>query len=159
MNPIHRLLPICIRRPKPFALFLDFDGVLHPSQSATFRYLPAFEATLRGYPDIDIVISSNWREGEPFDELLDYFSAGFRDRLIGATAVLPGPYSRQREIEAYCRSFGIERWLAIDDDGTLFVPGCPQLILLSRNEALDEVGRRRLADRLAAWTHSPWTGS
>lgn len=30
MNPIHRLLPICIRTPKPSALFLDFDGVLHP---------------------------------------------------------------------------------------------------------------------------------
>jgi hypothetical protein len=159
MNPIHDLLPLCIRRPKPSPLFLDFDGVLHPGQSGTFRYLSAFEEIMRCHPDIDIVISSNWREGEPFHELLDYFSAGFRDRLIGATAVLPGPYARQREIEAFCRSFGIERWLAIDDDESLFVPGCPRLILLSRTEALDDVGRMRLADRLAAWTHSPWTGA
>jgi hypothetical protein len=53
------------RLANPFAkvVFLDFDGVLHPGFSETFRHLPTFDRFLRTMPDTSVVISSDWRLG------------------------------------------------------------------------------------------------
>lgn len=59
-------------------LFLDFDGVLHPEYDGqatpadvVFCHLPRFEAVMRDHPEVEIVISSMWREQFPLDALLD----------------------------------------------------------------------------------------
>ncbi|WP_205895069.1 HAD domain-containing protein [Metapseudomonas otitidis] len=53
-------------------LFLDFDGVLHPEYDGqatpadvVFCHLPRFEAVMRDHPEVEIVISSTWREQFP----------------------------------------------------------------------------------------------
>ena len=46
------------------ALFLDFDGVLHPEYcqpSRFFEALPLFATVLRERPWVELVVSSNWR--------------------------------------------------------------------------------------------------
>ena len=55
-------------------LFLDFDGVLHPDGIALFSRLGLLEEYLLKMPEIEIVISSTWRETQGFDELKNYFS-------------------------------------------------------------------------------------
>ena len=57
------------RAPRGPVLMLDIDGVLHPGQSGTLIYLPLLETWLRAHPDVDVVISSNWRETHTLDEL------------------------------------------------------------------------------------------
>ncbi|MFD2270984.1 HAD domain-containing protein [Undibacterium arcticum] len=60
-------------------LFLDFDGVLHPDpcdEGERFSRLPAFEALMRDFPAVEIVVSSSWRVARTLDDL----RAFFRDR-------------------------------------------------------------------------------
>lgn len=52
-------------------LFLDFDGVMHPDlcpRSEWFERLPMFERWLRGHDQIEVVISSSWRNVVPWRE-------------------------------------------------------------------------------------------
>ena len=77
-------------------LFLDFDGVLHPEydrQAApadvAFCHLPRFEAVMRDHPEVEIVISSTWREQFPLDDLRARFSPDIAARIVGATPITP----------------------------------------------------------------------
>ena len=105
-------------RKDAVALFLDFDGVLHPNQSETFEYLPELYRILDAFPGTDVVISSDWR---------------IRD-ITGPERNGRGP--RQAEIEAYAAANGIRYWIAVDDDAGLFLPECPWLCHVPRAEGL-----------------------
>ena len=77
-------------------LFLDFDGVLHPEydrQAApadvAFCHLPRFEAVMCDHPEVEIVISSTWREQFPLDDLRARFSPDIAARIVGATPITP----------------------------------------------------------------------
>src|SRR5438128_5315956 len=72
-------------------LFLDFDGVLHRfgDRIADYcRFLPRLEAVLRDYPDVKIVVSSDWRKHHTLEELKGFFSADIGKRVIGVTPSL-----------------------------------------------------------------------
>lgn len=46
-------------------LFLDFDGVLHPITGSTpfqIASVNALEVVISQFPDLNIVVSSSWRE-------------------------------------------------------------------------------------------------
>lgn len=113
-----------------FILFLDFDGVLHPGTSGTFRHAPLLATYLDAYPFVRIVISSNWRFSESVDELKGWFAPSMASRIIGATPILAGGAegSRQQEIEHWLAEHPTQLWRALDDDATLFSPTCPWLI-------------------------------
>lgn len=118
----HRIAPgETWRRPARRVLFLDFDGVLHPGEAGTFRYVAKLEKLLRLYPVVDLVISSNWRERMPFRELIGPFSEDVAQRIVGTTPSLPGE-DRQSEIEAFCRQHDVQDWLVLDDRAELFSP-------------------------------------
>lgn len=102
------------RAPRGPVLMLDIDGVLHPGQSGTLIYLPLLEAWLRAHPDVDVVISSNWRETHTLDELRNFFSIELRERVIGCTPVLPD-CTRLDEILCVVREYGVTQWAALDD--------------------------------------------
>lgn len=102
------------RAPRGPVLMLDIDGVLHPGQSGTLIYLPLLETWLRAHPDVDVVISSNWRETHALDELRNFFSIELRERVIGCTPVLPNS-TRLDEILFVVREYGITQWAALDD--------------------------------------------
>jgi len=121
-------------------LFLDFDGVLHPLNRATgtFARVPHFEQVMRDYPEVDIVISSAWREEYSIEKLRLVFSEDFRHRLIDVTPIVTSarkPYPREIEILSWLREAGreYEAWLAIDDSEWLFSPSCKNLILADTN--------------------------
>lgn len=110
-------------------LFTDFDGVLHPVDAATFdgagrlladprlfTWLPVLADILAPYPEVQIVVSSDWRR------LLDDDSL---KRLLGPLAprfagvVDTWGASRVEEILAEVRRRQLMRWLAIDDQPTV----------------------------------------
>lgn len=125
-----------MNRPAQF-VFLDFDGVLHPvfpyydedvPGNHHFRDAPAFEAVLRAHPDVQVVISSSWRQHRSLDALRAKFSPDFGPRIVGKTPDPSEPHgtgSRQREIEAWLRAQGHEGapWVAVDDAVFVFSPG------------------------------------
>lgn len=121
-------------------LFLDFDGVLHPfpkpiDSAQLFCNLPRLETVLRDFPDVQIVISSSWREDQTLEELVALFSSDIATRVIGVLPLIEirsladMAVVRYREIEQFLESLDEPvQWIALDDDPTLFPPDCPNLI-------------------------------
>lgn len=117
-------------------LFLDFDGVLHPDGVALFSQLGVFEEYLSQMPDVEVVISSTWREDHSLEELKKYFSHSVQDRIVGTTPSLEDGYDcggRQREIQAFLDSASLNStncaWIALDDMQLFFESDCPNLIV------------------------------
>lgn len=117
-------------------IFLDFDGVLHPDGIGTFSNVPVFEKYLRQLPEVEIVISSTWREDHFLDELQQFFSPEYRHQITGVTPFLEEGYDkggRLKEIHTYLAKENLDasncRWLAIDDLEHLFGADCPNLLL------------------------------
>jgi hypothetical protein len=125
-------------------LFLDFDGVLHPGLTDTFCHRDNLEHLLRANPTVDVVISSDWRRAD-LTYLQGVFSEDVRERIIGRTGYVDGLHARHEEIMAFCRTHNIVRWLAVDDDATLFPPGCPNLFLLDGRQGLTHEATGQLA--------------
>lgn len=118
-------------------IFLDFDGVLHGERDPIFAKLPQFEQYALQMPEVEIVISSAWRETRGFDKLKAPFQPAIQQRIIGITPSLDGGYlpgGRQREIETYLQNAQLWKhnadWIALDDIGFFFDPDCPYLILV-----------------------------
>lgn len=123
-------------------LFLDFDGVLHSELAAEadlFGLLPRFESILRDFPDVQIVISSSWRENASLDDLRARFSPDIARRIIGTTPVIPRVKQmvahREQEILNWLESAGKRRepWLALDDTEWQFKDHRDHLILCVRH--------------------------
>lgn len=150
-------------------LFLDFDGVLHPrptigrsGETDLFRSLHLLEDVLRQVAEVDVVISSSWREQHPLDELREYFSEDLRERIVDTTP-LPGEdielappelveYPRHTQCVAWLarrRPAGI-RWLAIDDIAEDFAPRCANLLLVDGSIGLTAETAGKLLRRLRA---------
>lgn len=119
-------------------LFLDFDGVLHqPVKDVLFARVPAFEQALLLHPNLEIVISSSWRESHTLEQMRFFFSPSFRERIIDVTPVFEyqeveradgcGVFLgcqglRQKEIEQYMEQNHPPStpWIALDDMPELF---------------------------------------
>lgn len=120
------------RKPAKYVLFLDFDGVVSPGHSESFRHLPDLEALLRDFPFVDVVISSNWRERADPEYLLSLFAEDIAPRIAGVTPILTGLHARAREIDAYCREWQVDHRLVLDDSADLFPSDYPGLMLIPR---------------------------
>ena len=150
-------------------LFLDFDGVLHPTwpcpDDMAFREVPRLLAILDDFPQLELVISSSWRhlrnspEWESVPECL-------RARIVGHTPELPRRIRRgypvgykpepirYLEIMRYLKSRRQpdELWVALDDDERLFPAGCPNLVLCQRGFGDPE--ETALRHKLHAWINT-----
>lgn len=119
-------------------LFLDIDGVLHPDPpqpDQRLRSLPRLVEILRDYPQIEVVISSLWREHLSLDQLRDLFPADLRERIIDVTPIaerIDGwlPARREGEILDWLEASGRadEPWLAIDDQAWQFTQHRDRLV-------------------------------
>ncbi|MFM0108915.1 HAD domain-containing protein, partial [Paraburkholderia rhynchosiae] len=118
-------------------LFVDIDGVLHrgdsyavggrivssaPGRIELFEHVPTLDGLLRCYPDVEVVLSSDWtfRFGvEPTLNMLP--DSLLRRKVIGATyqgcenELLWPRLSRGAQVLDYVRRHSLDRWLAVDD--------------------------------------------
>lgn len=114
-------------------LFLDFDGVLHPSEVFLVDGVPELrwpenpELKLFCWADIletvlaecdlagriQIVLSTSWSHTLGEKEATAYLPEGLRKRVIGRTFRLPVP--RGWEVSFQAEDSGIGEWIAIDD--------------------------------------------
>ena len=125
-------------------IFLDFDGVLHPTNATSDNFFCCrdhFESILFLYPDIDIVISSSWRELMPLHILKEFFSESIRNRIIGVTPMLDNEITSHRhfeEIRLWIKQNRYEGdWLAIDDALEEFPEECLPLIVCNERRGFD----------------------
>ena len=136
-------------------LFLDFDGVLHADiEARQFTKLREFASCMAKMDEVEIVISSSWREAYSLEQLLNIFPAALRGRIVGLTPILEDRFEkggRQREIEAYLQAASLHHgnaaWVALDDMIDFFDDNCPFLILVDASRAFGE----EEADKLLAW--------
>lgn len=154
-------------------LFVDFDGVLRPDWARRGEFNPPclarFEAMLRDFPAIELVISSDWRWQMRRPTLVSLFSPDIGARIVGVTPVMElGDYGvRLREIQHYLKvaaqerkrqasaTTGIEHlppWLAIDDTPELFTPEVigREVLITDPNRAFDADFEARLREALMA---------
>lgn len=136
-------------------LFLDFDGVLHPFSRplGMFSLLPDFERVMRDFPNVDIVISSSWREAHDLAQLRAIFSDDIARRIIDVTPVFADPdyqHVREEEIKSWLRKHGKEgeAWVAIDDCDFFFSPQCENLILVDGETGFNPAAEQVLRERL-----------
>ncbi len=121
-------------------LFLDFDGVLHPTHhgSALLSKLPLLESTLESR-DCTIVISSSWRFHLELEDLKKHFSSAVQNQIMGVTGdAYIGAYARYHEIHAYVLQHGVKDWRALDDSYWEFPQDCSQLIRCNPNTGLTQ---------------------
>ena len=121
-------------------IFLDFDGVLHPTThgSNLLSQLPLLEKAIEAH-DCALVISSSWRFHMEIDALKNHFSPAIQNKIMGITGeAYIGAFSRFHEINAYAMRHGIANWRALDDSYWEFPQGCSQLIRCNPNSGLTQ---------------------
>lgn len=127
------------------ALFLDFDGVLHPDpcwHDPKFCRAELIEDIVLDFKEcVDVVISSAWRDYHPLPEIREMFSKDFGALIVGATPSIRNPspawakvktpaWEREYEIETWLTENRPEQppWLAIDDRSHWFRPDTTNLL-------------------------------
>lgn len=110
-------------------IFLDFDGVTHPT-SANGNYFRKenLEPLFNSIKDLDVklVITSTWRLDKPL-EWLKQSLGEIGESVIGVTPEINEPFARhirQREVELYLSNncLSDEDWIAIDDTAAFYHP-------------------------------------
>ena len=123
-------------------LFLDFDGVLHPSLSDSSKNLchaPMLAGLISEYP-CNIVISSSWRFQYSLEEIKKMLPKSIAYCVRGTTGnAYEGPYPRFNEIKFYLQVHGktLVDWKALDDSME-FPPDCNNLIRCNFRTGLEQ---------------------
>lgn len=126
------------------AIFLDFDGVLHPAsdvadyasgatpdiplkqfalQRDLLRWTPVLAELLAGHDDVMLIVHSGWRT-----RCQDYELREFLGPLAPWFAGSTGVGARYRSIRALVDRFGIDDFIVIDDAHAEFPAGWESLV-------------------------------
>lgn len=140
-------------------IFLDFDGTYWPRSSENPKLYSEFAQFVLKDPAIGIVISSNWRLTHGLEDLRGYFHPDIEPRIIGTIALEDDRdfEVRQKLIEQYVSKYKEElrknhvkrqlKFVALDDNDTLFKPNWEHLIVCKYSEGmtletLEEIKKR-----------------
>lgn len=138
---------------------------MHPvSQLNMFCREEHLARVLRDYPNIQIVITSTWREMHTLENIQSFFLTDLRSRVIGVTPVIEIKDAvdvqgiRLREINQYLEATGNQgrAWIALDDAPELFPSSCPELVLCASEYGFSDATERALR---ALLTQKQWTAS
>ncbi len=138
-------------------LFLDFDGVCHPERSDVDQFFRrselVLEPWLRQRPDVEVVISSSWRETYSMTEMREFFSDDLKSRFISSTPVfrrdewaqrdgepVPEGHEREAEIRRWLHQSAAPSrpWVALDDQPWRFKSSCKTLVVCDGRVGLTE---------------------
>lgn len=115
-------------------LFLDYDGVLHPTRAgdgSLFMWAEPLAELLAERPHVQIVLSTSWARHLPFEQVRDFLPVPLRRRVVGSTwhRIRTDPdfsrglqfsywqdSSRYQQVKRWVNVHRLRRWVAIDDD-------------------------------------------
>lgn len=126
-------------------LFLDFDGTFWPFGTPQHARTEELSWLLEQCPQLQIVVSSNWRISMPLETLKTYFPADIRAQVIGTLALEDdsGKGGRQLLIEEYLASFTaihgkeVQAFVALDDLDYLYEEDYPYLVCCKNSTAME----------------------
>jgi hypothetical protein len=141
-------------------IFLECDGVLHPASAASrfvpvaplkrevqrawlFRWAWILEELLEGYPDVQIVVHSNWRLLATDDELRSFLGPLAR-RFIGCTP----RGQRWDSILSVIERSRLHDYIILDALPSAFPQGLTRLIECNPEAGLKDY---RVRERIKAW--------
>ena len=132
----------------PKLLYLDFDGVLHPTTGKDlFCRMHLLEEALID-KDCQIIISSSWRFHHPFEYLQSLFPESLRGQVAGVTGdAVVGRWPRHSEILIDV-SKRAGRWRALDDSWIEFPKDISELIRCNPNSGMGSKESDELASCL-----------
>ena len=122
-------------------LFLDFDGVLHPSlcnDKDRFSNIKLLEEALSP-SNCQIIISSSWRFQFTLDQLKKVLPKTVSNLVRDTTGeAITGQYARYFEIKQWLtnKQKPFADWMAIDDSLKEFPPDCPNLIATKSSQGI-----------------------
>jgi hypothetical protein len=137
-------------------LFLDIDGVLHPSSEKNpSKYFSKVSYLTEGLSvnTCNIVISSSWRFHLSIDELKSRFPNSIKNLIVDVTGdPYIGEYSRYNEILSYLKSIDkpFMRWITLDDSLFEFPNKCENLIECNPNTGLEISEVKKLKEWLSS---------
>lgn len=108
------------------AIFIDFDGVLHPAGGSVgaclpFEWLSDLKALLSPHPPVRIVVHSSWRLTYSHEEIREFLSG-----LRALEIAIVGPGEKHQAITAYLGAHPeIASGLVIDDEPNEFPADFP----------------------------------
>ena len=132
-------------------IFLDFDGVLHPRRGGSmFSQIDHFWRILRAV-EANVVFTTSWRDDYPFDQLVDFVTAGggedLAHRFIGSTPNIEYQ-DRGAEVREWIDAAGhTGQWIILDDAPELF-PSPEELYLVDGKSGLTELDARNIIERV-----------
>lgn len=137
-------------------LMLDIDGVLHPEPVAEkqfFCQLPILHQLLLALPEMQVVVTSDWRLRYSADELRNFLfhdALTLQKRFLGVTPSLPAlryEYrGREREVEMWLDKFGAQPWLAVDDVAGNYAYGSKNFYLTNYQTGIVEEDIKNIFD-------------
>jgi hypothetical protein len=120
-------------------LFLDFDGVTHPISGQMFDLscLKQLEDVLVQFPDVEVVISSSWREFMDLKQIRKSLGEIIGHRVVGITPVISESgikHVRYHEVLKYLEDKGMLGlpWVALDDERQCYPDNTPVIWCDSR---------------------------
>jgi HAD domain in Swiss Army Knife RNA repair proteins len=131
-------------------LFLDFDGVLHPSSATShsdgwFCWLPTLFSLLDGHADIRVVVHSSWRYEYTDPELKKLLGpagqwfAGSAPRLRRELAIQAVLQANKEALTSY---------LVIDDDEKEFAGSSLAVVFCGSSVGISDA---RVQESIAGW--------
>jgi hypothetical protein len=154
------------------ALYLDYDGVLHPSDvrittaepmrprvyngrptdHPLFEHAPLLERVLAPFPDVKLVLSTSWVRTLGYEYTAQQLPPALRQRVVGTVwqgeMLEHPPRSRYDAIRTDADARGLDRWLALDDD-TEGWPEDQRYRLIAPNNAWYGLSQPGVADELS----------
>ena len=151
-------------------LFLDFDGVLHPScvfrnndgviylsdpEHTLFEYADILAENLSRFSNIEVVLSTSWVSAIGFDETLEKLPKAIQEKVIGSTYPCPDDLTRFEQIMRFCIRHEVMEWIAVDDDNFMWPEKLNHHLVLTDSDEglgnakaqLDLVEKMRLLSR------------
>jgi HAD domain in Swiss Army Knife RNA repair proteins len=120
-------------------IFLDFDGVLHPTSAGAHAYFcqaNLLAEVVKTYKP-NVVVSSSWRFHFSIIEILQRLPEEISNAIVGFTGdAYIGRHARWNEIQKYCVQHKVVAWVALDDSTFEFPSPCEQLIACNPNIGL-----------------------
>ncbi|WP_176079427.1 HAD domain-containing protein [Paraburkholderia tropica] len=166
---------LVLDQPTP-TLFVDYDGTLHrghglldkqgnvslDSGEPAFEYAPLLASMLEPYPDVEIVLTTQWLQKLSFEQVVSFLPPALVKRVVGTTADIKARFGyiksgidRTYIIRSYVFEKRLKNWLAIDDSvygaydlRTDFLDLTEHLVLLDPKKGIGDVSAQQ---RIAEW--------
>ena len=148
-------------------VFLDFDGVLHPTSKVValngtippapaqyardnglFCFIDLLAGLLKQYPDVMLMVHSSWRHWVANAEIRELLGE-LAEFYVGCTE--PG-LGRYASIQSTVERSGSTAVVILDDNPQEFPTGCAELMLCDPELGISDPAT---LEKLAAWMSAP----